>query len=231
MTSAADMVLAARRLPAGCRAVLTLAHRPGSPVVHVYLGPVTPSGRFAGAGGRTVCHQHTRRLTVLDRDLTLLDHGRTVCARCRTRLASLAAGLGRLVSRDDHLAAFRGSTLRDLVLALALCRSVDETHRVSFIGQLLFGPPPVRRPVEVSPQQAWHDLSVAIVATRHALAKAGRTPEELEAIRQQREADEFNAKVLEAGRRQTARIDKLTRRATAGQYLTGKERDEIGMTG
>lgn len=224
------MVLAARRLPADRRAVLTLAHRPHPDAVsHVYVGPVTPSGRFAAAGGRTVCHARTRRLGVLEPGLGLLDHDRRVCARCLRSLAARA--LPRPVTREQSLAAYRGMTLRDLALGLAICRTEDDTYSVGFVTSLLFGPPPARRPRDVSVKQALYDLTVATHTRRKQLRVAGRSPAEVEAILQQREADEFNAKVREAGRRQTARIDKLVRRANEGLYLTGQERHEIGMTG
>jgi hypothetical protein len=228
---AAEMVLAARSLPTGKRDVLTLAHRPGSPVVHLYSGPLSPSGRYAAAGGRTVCHARTRRLTVLERDLGLLDHGRRVCHRCVARLTSLAGRATQPVSRDQFLAVYRGTTLRDLALMLAIATTVDETHRIGFLAQLLFGTPPVRRPVELSPRQAYYDLHAAVLRRRRDLHNATRTPEELQAAAQRREAEEFNAKVLEAGRRQTARIDRLSRYSREGRYLTGRERAEIGMTG
>ncbi len=166
------------------------------------------------------------------RALGLLDDsGQRVCDRCVTRLASLSGRVTRPVNRDQHLAHYRGLTPSDLAIAVRMCRTVDETHRVGFVLALLHGPTPVRRPVEPSVRQAVFDLNAGIVAARRRLTAAARTPEEIELARQAREVQAHNDALVEKGRRKARRLDRLTEYQHQGRYLTSSERAEIGMTG
>lgn len=230
--SAVDLVRAVRRMTTGRQDVLALVQRPGSPVVHLYSGPLTPSGCWVPRSGRTVGGTRTKRLSVLERSLRLLeDDGLRCCAHCTARLTAHIGRAVHPVTRDQNLDHYRGLTLSDLAVAVRISTTVDDTHRIGFVLSLLFGPAPVRRPVETSVRQAVFDLNAGILAARRRLTALARTPEEVEAAARAREVEEHNARLAEAGRRRTARIDRLTERHLAGSYLTRSEKDLIGMTG
>lgn len=222
----AHVGLAAARLHA------VLVHRPGSGVFHVYAGPLTPSGRFVPRTGRTACSARTRRLSVLERVGSVLDlGGRHLCGRCEARLCAAAGRASQPVSRDDFLRTYgglNGVTLGDLVVALAMCRSVEENRRVAFVASVVHGfmdPSSTRRPVEPGIRQARYDFEVELLRRRRALVAAERTPEEIEAAALRREVDAQRDAQILAARAKGAAIDRAIDRRNNSQYLMPHERE------
>lgn len=113
-------------------------------VPHVYTGPLTPSGRFARAAGRTVCRAHTRRLTVLprsERRSSLDPEARRLCARCSARLSDLdpRAGEPSPVHRDQWRREYAEVTRADVAAALLVAADEAEVDAASHLSLLLFG--------------------------------------------------------------------------------------------
>lgn len=189
-----------------------LAHRPTG-VVHIVSGPLTPSGRFAAAGARTACHPRTRtrRLSVIERLGGTFDlHGRRFCRRCT---AALCQDTPRLVSRDDWQASFGHLTAHDLLQAAAWTRTVAECHQVGYLASVVLGPGNTRQADQL------------LARRRNVLARAERTPEEVEAAAARREAQQLeDARVL-AARTATARLNRALDRRTRGAYLMPHERE------
>lgn len=207
-----------------------LVTRPHSDVFHVYSGTLTPSGRCVPRAARTVCTARTRRLSVAVRSGAAVDlAGRRMCARCSARLFAIARRAEQPISRDDCLAFYRGITLADLVVAIALATSVDETHAIGFVLGLLFGPAPVRRPAEFGGRQALFDVHTELLRVRRHLRNTERSPEEIEAAARKREADlERDAQIL-AGRRQAAQLDRAVERRSRNQFLMPHERELLAQ--
>ena len=202
-----------------------LVGRPHSPVLHVYVGPTTPSGQFVPRSCRTVCRTRTRRLKVLPRTGSRLDlAGRRVCGRCSACLLSPGRQAGQPISRDQWLAAYRHVTLADLATATALATTSDETHRVGFIAGLVHGPSPVRRPRDLTKLQARFDLEQEILRRRRHLRTAERTPEEIAADAMRREAEDHNNALIAKARRKEDRHARALDRMNRGQYLAPWER-------
>lgn len=206
-----------------------LVARPRSGVFHVYAGPLTPSGRFLPRAARTVCRAYTRRLSVLERDGSVLDlDGRRMCARCRVRLVKVAGRALQPVRREACEEFYAGLTLADIVTATALAETPDETHRIGFAMGLRFPPAPLRRPAPVTDRDVFRgalfDVNAALLRRRRHLVAAARTPEEVEAARRQREVEaEDDARLLAAHKR-GGRVARAQDRANRGQYLTEWER-------
>lgn len=208
-----------------------LVTRPGSRVFHVYAGPLTPSGRFVPRVARTACGARTRRLSVLERVGSVLDlGGRRVCGRCSARLSAVARRAEQPVSRDDFLRVYgglSGVTLGDLVVALAMCTTVDENRRVAYVASVVHGfmePTGTRRPVEAGRRQARYDFEVELLRQRRVLTAAERTPEEVEAAARRREDETARSAQLYAARRKAAAMDRALDRRQRGQYLMPHER-------
>lgn len=208
-----------------------LVARPGSPVFHVYSGPLTPSGRFVPRTARTACTAHTRRLSVLDRDGSVLDlDGRRLCGRCEARLSATARRASQPVSRDDFTRMYGGPagvTLADLLVALVMCQTVEENRRVAFVASLVHGfmdPTSTRRPTEPGKRQARYDFEVELLRRRHALAAAERTPDEVEDAAVRREVEAARDAQAIAARQRADRIDRAVDRRNAGHYLTPWEK-------
>lgn len=139
---------------AGPRAVL--AHRPHpAAVLHVYVGPLTPSARSIPRAGRAVCNQHTRRLYVQRPSSlsTLTAPGaihRRVCSRCSRHLLGMVSPqvpAPQPVTRADHLARYAGITAEQLVHDLEFAQTTQEVDAVGFVSLLLLGDAGCRRPV------------------------------------------------------------------------------------
>jgi hypothetical protein len=206
-----------------------LVARPTSPVLHIYAGPLTLSGRWVPSSRRTACRAHTRRLTVLARTGATLElGGRRVCARCSARLFAVARRAEQPVTREQWLVAYAGVTLGDLATGLAVASTTDETHSLGFVAKLLHGAPPVRRDLAATLRHAAvFDLHAEIVARRRALIAAGRTPEEIEAAQRQREAEAFNDQLIQQARRRDAAIDRAVDRRNRGGFLLPHERQLV----
>lgn len=136
---------------AGPSAVLVA--RPGSHVMHVYAGPLTPSGRFVPRSGRTACRAHTSRLSVLNPSAasSLAPTGRRMCARCSARLAGPVPSTGALtpskgraeqqhLSREQLRARYVDVTPADLVRWLTAAATEDDVDEAAHVSLLLFGP-------------------------------------------------------------------------------------------
>lgn len=206
------------------------AHLVGRPtgVAHVYVGPLTPSGRFVPSKAATVCRAATRRLQVLEAGASALGRGRRVCRRCQVLLPpALGVEVPQLVTRDDWVAAYSNLTISDLVLAAAWCRTVEETHQVGYVTSVVHGQQPIRQPAEGSPARALYDLHARILYRRRQLLIAARTPEEVAEMRaRQAEQIETHAQIL-AGRRAQQAIDRAHERRRRGEYLTPRERQLV----
>lgn len=229
--SAATQLLAARRMVTGKHATIVLASRRRG-VAHVVVGPLTPSGRWSSARARTVCTTRTRRLAVLP-PLDGLGDDVSVCKRCSARLSS-PVGTGPsipLTTRDQRLAAWRGTTLRELAVGVALCATVEDTHSIGTVLLLLFGAAPTVRPKTPSVEQAVFDFDAALVRKRDHLRVAEMPEWQRAEIVAQREDDTRRDQLAAAGRRKAARLDRLRERNRAGGYLTAEERADIGATG
>ncbi len=213
--------LSATRLPRRPGDRVTLVGRPHSPVAHLWVGPVTRSGRFAGAAGRPVCGARTRRLTVLEGVGSVLDRrGRRVCARCVQIL-----GDTQCATRDDWAAAYADLTVLDLVNANHLVRSVAESHRVGYLADVLFGPPPVKHTrARLTPERlelrALHDR---IEANRDFWRSRERSDEDREAAVAKRETETARNAQAVAQRKKDAVRDRLVERRLHGQYLRPHE--------
>lgn len=198
-------------------------------VAHVYVGPLTPSGRWVPRAGRAVCGTRTRRLSLLELDGTALDPvGRRMCARCSTRLLSAARRVEQSYSRDFVLTKYHHLKVQHLAYANALATSVDETHRIGAVTLQILGP---GNPRGDQTQRAIHDLHRQIVARRRLLVAANRTPEEIEAAEQRRAIDAHNDAVVRAARSRDVAVGRALDRRARGGYLMPAERELLGMTG
>lgn len=121
-----------------------LASRPRG-VMHVYTGPLTPSGRYVPRGGRTACRAHTRRLHVIAAPTSPVamtvpgDEPNRVCAHCSARL--LTAHSGRVehpIHRDQWRALYADTSKADLAFALAAAETPAEVDAVAHLSLLLF---------------------------------------------------------------------------------------------
>lgn len=220
------VVAPAVRLVAALRSGVRLVARPGG-VAHLYAGALTPSGRWVVRAGRTVCGARTRRLQVLAGGCADLDPGRgpRMCRRCMPVLPPSMGRPGGLVSRDDWLAAYAHLTVEDLKTAARWACTVDQSHQVGFLAQLLFDPPKrhTRRPLE------GHDADVVelhrlIETRRRVLVATERTPEERAHLEQQRADETHNRALADRARRQEAAVDRALERSARGGYLLPHER-------
>ena len=219
------------RVVAATRSGALLAHRARRGcVVHLHTGPRTPSGRFAAAAGRTVCHTRTRRLTVLDTAAPCIDlAGRRFCRRCTTALpACWGSAEARLVTNDDWAETYAHLTVADLVQVTRWCRTVEETHQVGRLALLLFRPAPARRPADGSHAAEVYDLDRFITQRRRHLALEALTPEELEARARAAEIEASNDQMLRESRARAGRVARVQERAARGHYLLPHERELLG---
>lgn len=126
-----------------------LAARPAG-VTHVYVGPLTPSGRFTPRNRRPVCGARTRRLTVTPPPRPSLDPSGPgvprLCARCSTRLAARrhlppgdAAGRVEPHTRDAYRLRYGHLTELDLYCAARTAETAEELDVVAHLSLLLFG--------------------------------------------------------------------------------------------
>lgn len=226
------MIAPSLRLVGAVAAGAVLVGRPRSGVLHVYTGPLTPSGRFVAAVGRTVCRAHTRRLTVLELATPQLDlRGRRVCRRC---MPLLPAALGRADSadlgpaRDEWLDAYGHLTVDDVRQAALWCRTVDETHQVGRVATMLHGEKPRGLPARLTPAQAAvRDLHDTVERRRKQLVAAERTDEERAAVARGREVDDIERRRVDKGRRDEATRDRIREKARAGKYIAPWERQLV----
>lgn len=119
-----------------------LASRPTG-VPHVYVGPLTRSGRSLPRASRPVCRARTRRLTVL-----VLDGVATgrVCARCAVCLLSRGGRQTAPTDRRDWQTRFAGITGEQLVAALDDARTPAEADVAAWASLLVYGVAGCRRP-------------------------------------------------------------------------------------
>jgi uncharacterized protein (DUF433 family) len=125
-----------------------LAARPAG-VTHVYVGPLTPSGRFIPRNRRAVCRAHTRRLGVTDPPRSSLHPdgaGVRLCARCSACLTrrrmprgDVVGQVEQLLTRDDYRVRYGHLTETDLYLAAHTAETADELDVVGHLSLLLLG--------------------------------------------------------------------------------------------
>lgn len=166
-----------------------LAARPAG-VLHVYTGPLTPSGRFIPRVARTVCRARTRRLTVTTDASSLL---RRVCIRCATSLRAAKPRDRQLATRAGYKTRFHGLTGHQLVAALADAHTPIDVTEAAHLTLLLFDHTGCRRP---DPQtgQSLHD-HVADARRRFQTTSAmARLDEHREAASHRRRADQQAAR-------------------------------------
>lgn len=228
----AATIAPAARVMAALRAGAHLAHRPRG-VVHVYTGPLSPSGRFAAAAGRTVCGTRTRRLSKLECAEGRLDLGRRrFCRRCTRGLPPVLGQVNYMpVSRDQWAAAFAALTVDDLTLIARWARTVEETHQAGYLASVLLGPASMREPTASGPDRDRWLLEQTILRRRRQLVAAARTPEEREQAVRDQEAEALDRARVNAARREADRLDVLVDRRRRGSYLTPWERDFLASTG
>lgn len=129
-------LLATTRL-ASRRSDCVLAARPTG-VLHAYVGPLTPSGRFIPRAARPACGARTRALGVVPLSEV---RRRRVCARCTARLACgpHTAGEAGNHSRAELAAAYDGVTAFDLAVDAYRAETAADVDRVEWLALLLVG--------------------------------------------------------------------------------------------
>lgn len=145
-----------------------LAARPAG-VLHVYTGPLTPSGRCVPRAARTVCKTRTRTLRVVSLDRV---GRRRVCAHCRARLASPVSEAGH-PTRASLLEAYAGVTPFDLAMDAWRAETVADVERVELLALLLVGYPACKKSPVVGPDG--HENDPLVVWTARARARVGAT--------------------------------------------------------
>jgi hypothetical protein len=194
-------------------------------VAHIYVGPLTPSGRFAAAAGRTACRARTRRLSILAPMSCRRGEpsSRRVCARCSARLTPQGRA-EHLPNRDAIVAAYGTLTLPQLQAAAGACTTPAESHQLGLITAVLYGQP-LRHATNLSGRDAAvRDLHRFIETDRKRLVAALRTPEEIEAAAEAaRRQVETTNRIKEARAREAAAARAYDRQAR-GQYLAPWER-------
>lgn len=230
------MTAPAVRLIAAVRAGAVLTHRPGSRVAHLYSGSLTPSGRWVPRAGRAACHQHTRRLSVLPEPGVslgleqVLTDGRRMCRRC---MAVIPAALGcttarDLVDRQDLAKVYASLTPADVALAGRWAVTSSESHQVSRLALILFGPKPLTRRSQRTPAQVeLIAMHAAIQDRRRHLVAKERTAEERDELAERRDAEQHDRDRIAAAAREEAYVTKLAGRAARGGYLTKTERERL----
>lgn len=126
-----------------------LARRPRG-VLHAYVGPLTPSGRFTPRAARPACGTPARGLGVVP--LSEVRRQR-VCVRCTallTRGSPTVGGEGNQ-TRAELLAAYDGVTAYDLAVDAWRAESADDVARVEWLALLLVGYPATATDPVVSP--------------------------------------------------------------------------------
>lgn len=206
-----------------------LAIRPNSDVFHVYVGPMSRRTGRIPRGARSVANCRTSQLRLLERDVSVLDlQGRVLCGRCSTRLASTPERVGPLVSHDDFKRVYRDVTLADLVVAIAMCTTVEESHRVGYVTGIVHGPAPVRRPAAAGYAQARYDVEQELHRRRRELTVAAMSPEEQAAEALRRDLEVAESARIQAAHKRDARIARATDRRNRGQWLAPHERELLG---
>lgn len=225
MTALAIRVLAAVR----CAGAVLVARPHG--VIHLHVGSLTRSGLAVSPAARPYCGTRSKRLSVvadrntLEQIRTVGLGGRRFCRTCTARVPARLAWAGPLVSRDDHLAAYDGLTVEDLRIAAAWARTIDETHEVGYLAQLLHGGTPLLRPKTAGAALDLYELHAAIVGRRRQLESAALTDEQRAERAAARQAETDQRRLVEAGRRRQAAVDRANDRANRGAYLMPHERE------
>ncbi len=201
------------------------AARRRSSVVHLYVGPISRTGRYATVAGRVLCGVRCLRLPLLQPVATGLElGGRRFCRRCTSLLpASLGRDVHRLVTRDDSIAAYGHLTVADFAQAAAWTRTVEETYQVGHIASAVLGPPK-RFGHRDELEQAVYDLDRVLIARRDRLRLAERTPDEVQAARTRKEMQDEESERARQSRIKAYQDAKHQDRLARGQYTTPWER-------
>lgn len=227
------MIAPALRLVAAVANGARLVGRPHSPVLHLYRGPLTPSGSSVPQAGRTVCRARTRRLSVLEPSPSPgLDlHGRRVCRRC---MPLLPAALGRsaevdgFVRMDDWKRTYADLTPGMFEQAGRWARTVEESHQIGMVASLVHGEKPRAPRVRLNPAQVQlADMHAAIEARRRDLVAAERSPEERATNERVRQLEAHDRQRTREARTQEAARTRAQDRARRGRYLAPWERQLV----
>lgn len=138
-----------RQAPVGA----VLVRRPHG-VTHIYVGPLTPSGRMVPeATGRAVCRQRTRRLYVVDapKETDFDPRAPRACRRCVAVVCKGKAATATPTTRGDWLATYGDLTPFDLAVDAWMAETPDEIDRVQYLALLIVGWPAVDTSPVVSP--------------------------------------------------------------------------------
>lgn len=123
--------------------VVTFAHRPRG-YDHVYVGPLTPSGRFVPHGHRTVCGTRTRRLSV-DGPVPVNVVARRMCRRCTCLLLGKSRRVQLPTRREECVAEFAGLTAWDLAVDAFMAETEPEVERLEWLALVMVGFPACQR--------------------------------------------------------------------------------------
>lgn len=202
-----------------------LAVRRHSDVFHIYVGTTTPGGRTTRSA-RPVCNAHTRPLTILRRcGVTVDTHGRRMCARCSARLSAIAHRAEQPPLNLDAEKTFwqaTGIDSPDLVVALAVASTVEETHAIARVTNLLKGPVHTTvtpRPEAAGKEQARWDFEQQLLKRRRELRAAELTPEQRETAAVKRDVATAREQQIAAARQKQDRLNRALARRLNGQYL------------
>lgn len=125
-------------------------------VLHVYVGPTTPSGQFVPRRHRTVCRTHTGQLRVLGTDTS--PGGKRMCLRCSACLAP-RSGQAELSTREEWQARFAHVTFEQLITEAVTATDLATLDTVGHLSLLLFGHRPCNRPIADTASRApLHDI-------------------------------------------------------------------------
>ena len=135
-----------------------LVARPAG-VAHVYAGPLTPSGRFAAASGRTVCRARTRRLSVLPEHPSSLaprePGSKRLCVRCSARLSSCKGVNDRRAEvpcthRTEYRRRYGSLAPRDFYAQALMAETLDELEQLAHLSLVVLGHARCDQPMPVT---------------------------------------------------------------------------------
>ncbi|MBS45335.1 MAG: hypothetical protein CMH83_19625 [Nocardioides sp.] len=130
------------------------------------------------------------------------------------------------VGRDAWAAAYSHLTPADLTIAARWCETVDQTHEVGRVIQIVLGPKPAGSPARLAGDRlAVHTAHQAVEDRRRRLAIVERTDAERAELRRIQDLDQVDRERLAATARRDAQVDRARYRAARGQYMPPWERD------
>ena len=221
------MTATALRILGAYRAGARIGYRPGSLVAHITPAtPLTPSGRHLPRTTRPVCGTRTRQLRVLAGPVDATARGLRFCRRCTLLLPTcLGRYVGRVITREDRAAAFGHLTVDDLTVAARWCQTVDDTHAVSTVVSVVYGPAPWTRPT-TSDRDAYArwELNRVLIARRNALREQELSDDARAERDGKAEAAAYERGLRIANRRRDDATEIALSREREGAYLTDRQK-------